>query len=113
LLIFLCLINIVTYLFNKYYNKRIIDEKTIIKRIILDFCTKYTRLEIKEITEESKIDKQTIIGVVKDMIKNEEIYAHYFKSTNMVVFNQQANIDEIDKLMESYKEWEEKEFGKK
>ena len=47
------------------------------------------------------------------MIKNKEIYAEYFKSTQSVVFDKQTNIDEIDKLMEAYKEWEEKEVGKK
>jgi len=47
------------------------------------------------------------------MIKNKEIYAEYFTSSKSVAFNQQANIDEIDKLMEVYKEWEEKKVGKK
>ena len=47
------------------------------------------------------------------MIENKEIYAQYFSSTKSVAFNQQANIEEIDKLMATYKEWEEKEFEKK
>lgn len=47
------------------------------------------------------------------MTKNEEIYAHYFKTINMVVFNQQANIDQVDKLMKIYRDWEEEKFGKK
>lgn len=38
-------------------------------------------------------------------------YAEYFKSTKSIAFNQQANIDEIDKLMAAYKEW--KKVGKK
>ncbi|KKN28252.1 hypothetical protein LCGC14_0856330 [marine sediment metagenome] len=47
------------------------------------------------------------------MIKNNEIYGQYFKSSNSIVFNQQANIDELDKLMLIYQEWENKQIGKK
>jgi len=47
------------------------------------------------------------------MIDKKEIYAKYFESSKSVAFDQQANIDEIDKLMEAYKEWEEKKVGKK
>lgn len=76
--------------------------------------TKFTRLQINEISEECGIkDEQLIIDSVQDMIKNEEIYAKYFIITKSVAFNQQANINEIDKLMEAYKEWEEKKVGKK
>ena len=47
------------------------------------------------------------------MIVNKEIYTEYFQNSKSVAFNQQANIDEIDKLMETYKEWEDSEEGKK
>ena len=47
------------------------------------------------------------------MIDKKEIYAKYFESSKSVAFDQQANIDEIEKLMSTYKEWEEKDFGKK
>ncbi len=47
------------------------------------------------------------------MIDDKEIYAEYFESSKSVAFDQQANINEIDKLMTTYKEWEDKEFGKK
>jgi len=47
------------------------------------------------------------------MIENREIYAQYFSSTKSVAFNLQANIDEIDKLMDTYKDWEEEKVGKK
>jgi len=76
--------------------------------------TKFPRIEIAEISEECGIeDEQLITDIVKDMIKNKEIYAQYFTRTQAVNFNQQANIDEIDKLMEAYKEWEEKKVEKK
>ena len=58
-------------------------------------------------------DLQSIIETVKDMIDNKEIYAQYFSSTKSVAFDQQANIDEIDKLMSTYKDWEDKKVGKK
>ncbi len=37
----------------------------------------------------------------------------YFSSTKSIAFNQQANINEIDNLMKTYKDWEDKEIGKK
>ncbi len=95
------------------FSKKGIDELPLIKKTILDLGTKYTRLEIKEISETCGVDKKTIINVANDMIKNNEIYGQYFKSSNSIVFNQQANIDEIDKLMLIYQEWENKQIGKK
>jgi len=47
------------------------------------------------------------------MIDKKEIYAEYFKSTKSVFFDKQANIDEIDALMEQYKKWEEEGISKK
>ena len=58
-------------------------------------------------------DVQLIIDTVNDMIENKEIYGQYFSSTLSVAFDQQANIDEIDNLMGIYKDWEDKEIGKK
>jgi len=85
-----------------------------IKKTVLDLGTKFTRLQVNEIVEECGIkDDQLIINIVQDMIKNEEIYAKYFSSSMAIHFNQQANIEEIDKLMEAYKEWEGKKVGKK
>jgi hypothetical protein len=73
----------------------------------LDLGTKFIRLDVREISEKCGADKDTIIKVIKQMIENNEIYAEYFKSTNTVAFNQQANINEIDILMKKYKDWEE------
>ncbi len=97
---------------NLKMNKNL-KEKLSIKKIILDLGTQHTRLQIKEIAEISKIDRSSIINVVREMIANKEIYANYFKSSNFVAFNQQANIDEIDNLMATYKVWEEKNIEKK
>jgi hypothetical protein len=46
------------------------------------------------------------------MIKNNEIYAEYFQNTKTIVFNQLANLEEIDQLMTLYLKWEENKFGK-
>jgi len=84
-----------------------------IKSSILDLGTKFVRLQIIEIAEECGIENDLIISTVKEMIDNKEIYAKYFESSKSVAFNQQANIDEIDKLMATYKEWEDKKVEKK
>lgn len=85
-----------------------------IKKLVLELGIKFTRLEIREIGEKSSIDDEDIIiEVVKDMIKNNEIYAEYFSSSKSIAFDQQANIDEIDKLMEQYKKWEKEGISKK
>ncbi|MFW9896740.1 MAG: hypothetical protein ACFFD7_13120 [Candidatus Thorarchaeota archaeon] len=46
------------------------------------------------------------------MIKNEEIFAEYFKITKKFAFNISANIESIDKLMELYPKWEEEKIMK-
>lgn len=46
------------------------------------------------------------------MIKNKEIYAEYFKSSNSISFNQLANIDEIDDWMKKYEEWDNKMYSR-
>ena len=91
-----------------------LSRKKIIKKAILDLGTKFARLQVAEISEVCTIqDTHLIKDTINEMIKNKEIYAQYFSSTESVAFNQQANIDEIDKLMEIYKDWEEKGKSKK
>jgi len=91
-----------------------ICNKHIIKKTVLKLGTKFARLQIAEISEECAVkDEQLIVDTVREMIDNKEIYAQYFSSTKSVAFDQQANIDEIDKLMATYKEWEEKKVEKK
>lgn len=88
------------------------SEETKIRQIILDAGTKFSRIKIKEISENSKVDKISILKVIKDMIQNREIYGEYFGSSRTISFNQVANIKEIDNLLESYKKWEEESIGK-
>ena len=84
-----------------------------VKETVLNLGTKFTRIQITEISEKCGItDEQIIIETVKEMIKNKEIFAEYFSSSKSVAFDQQTNIDEIDKLMDAYKELEGKKFKK-
>ncbi len=84
-----------------------------IKNTILNLAIKYSRLQINEIAEKCDfISEELIIEVVLDMINNNEIYAEYFSSNQAVVFNQTANIKEIDSLMEKFKiRREKKEYS--
>lgn len=64
-----------------------------IKETILNLGKSYSRLYVKEIAEECKIeDEQFIVNVINDMIANEEINARFFKSTFSVAFNQDVNV---------------------
>jgi len=107
------LINIIPLLYDRF--KPDIHETAIIRKLILDLGTKYPKLQVKEIAEtcknelKTKIELSTIIRRIREMIANNEIYAQYFKSSNTIVFNQQSNIEEIDKLMDMYSKWEKKE----
>jgi len=83
-----------------------------IRKTILEFGTEITRLKVDEIAEKTETFHKTIIEVVNNMIKNQEIYARYFKSSNSVVFNQEKNIEDIDDLMTMFREWEEVKTNK-
>ena len=94
--------------------KEKLEKISIIRKTTLDLSTKYTRLNISEISEFCGISEDSlIIGVIQEMIENKDLYAHYFASTKSIAFDQQANIDEIDKLMDQYRQWEKKGIGKK
>jgi len=96
----------------EYINSRL-EEVSKIKNTVLNIGTKYTRLQIMNIIEESGIyDENLIISTIEGMIANKEIYGKYFASSNAIEFDQQANIEDIDKLMEKHKEWEDKNLGK-
>jgi len=107
------LINIIPLFFNRF--KPDLQENALIRKKILDLGIKYPRLQVKEIAEMCKVDENTkieadtIIRIIREMIKNNEIYAEYYKKESLVVFDQQLITEEIDQLMESYRNWEEKE----
>ena len=89
-----------------------LDDEVTIRKTILDLGTNYSRLEVQEISEVCGFDSDSIISVLERMIDNGEIYAEFFTTTSTVAFNQRANIDEIDKLMATYDEWEEEQREK-
>ncbi len=56
-----------------------------IKQTILTLGTKFTRLQLAEITERSGITDEILIeSVISDMIRNKEIHGEYFTSTKFL-----------------------------
>ncbi len=84
-----------------------------IKNTVIQLGTKFVRIKIKEIAEECREEDDIIESTVKEMIENNEIYAKYFESSKSIAFDQEIRIDEIDKLMKTYEDWEEGKFKKK
>ena len=80
----------------------------------MNYSTKFARIQLSDITDKTGItDENLIMNITRNMIANHEIYAEYFSSSKAITFNQQANIDAIDNLMEVYKDWEQNKIGKK
>lgn len=109
------IVNLITHIRLRSKNKELsIEDKMLIKQSVLDLGTKFTRLEVREISEKCEYyDSDSIIEVLNSMISNKEIYAEFFKSSKTVSFDQQANIDEIDELMAVFKDWEDDQITKK
>ena len=80
----------------------------LIKKTVIELGTQFANLELDEISEACNINQVTVLKTVKTMIENREIYAEYFNSSKSVAFNKQANIEEIDLLMNKYRDWEGK-----
>ena len=89
-----------------------IKEESIVKRQIIEFGKKIPRLKIKDISEKSNVDSSTVFRTLIAMIKNQEVYAAYFKSSKTVAFNQIANLENIDSLMKLYDDWEHQRLKK-
>jgi hypothetical protein len=87
-------------------------EEAIVKRKIIEFGGKIARLKVKDISEKSNVDTSTVFKILREMIKYQEIYAEYFKSSKTVAFNQIANIENIDSLMRLYEDWEHQKLKK-
>ncbi|MHA2035792.1 MAG: NosD domain-containing protein [Promethearchaeota archaeon] len=84
-----------------------------VKRKLLELGTEFEILRVNEIAESCGVLERSVISILKDMIKNNEIYAKYHKTENLVEFDQQLITQEIDQLMETYRQWEEREYGKR
>ncbi|MHA1518539.1 MAG: hypothetical protein ACTSRK_00015 [Promethearchaeota archaeon] len=84
-----------------------------IKKTILELGSKYPRLDVGDIEEVCGVSEpKLIIGIIKDMISSEEIYARYFKNSRSVAFDQQANLEELGRLDDLFSDWSEKEISK-
>jgi len=96
---------------NKLYTETI-DK---IKNTILDLSTKFARLQTIDISEKTEIpDEELIISVIQEMIRNNEIFAEYFSSSKAIAFDQQKNIELLEKIVSDYtkrKAEEEKQFN--
>ncbi len=86
---------------------------TFFTKIIKDLSFRFARLEVTDIIEKCGEDEELIISTIQDMIKNREISAEYFKASKAIAFNQQIDVEEIDKLMKSFEDWEKEGKGKK
>jgi len=85
-----------------------------IRNTILQLGTKSSRINLNQISKKSGVKNSNIIlKVVQEMIEAKEIYGEYFSSTKTILFDQKANIREIDNLMKMYREWEENKTAKK
>lgn len=111
--VFSSIVNLIVLILLRSEKKELtFEDEMTIKKIVLDLGMKYTRLEVREISEKCGCDSDSIIEVLNSMIVNKEIYAEFFKSSNTVSFDQQANIDEIDELMAAFKDWEDEHYEK-
>ncbi|MFX1566907.1 MAG: TIR domain-containing protein [Promethearchaeota archaeon] len=62
-----------------------------IKKTILNYGTKFARLELMDIVEKSDVkDESQIEQIILEMIKNREIDAEYFSASKSIAFNQKA-----------------------
>lgn len=74
--------------------------------------TKFTRTGVKEISEKSRIDLDSIIEITRKMINNQEVHAIYFNDTKSIAYIHESHIDGLDDLMTKYRKWEEKKVAK-
>ena len=93
-----------------YHNER---DKRVIKKILLDLATQYSRLEIVDIAEKSSLNREKVERVVIEMLNKKELYGEYLAPKKIIEFNVELNIEEIDSLLETYKKWENQVFYKK
>jgi len=84
------------------------------KKKLLALSIHYSQITIPEVLEKYNVtDDKLVIKALLEMVENSEIYAEYIPSTRTIVFQLESNIEEIDRLMKMYEDWEERNIGKK
>ncbi len=68
------------------------SESDNVKRYILDLIPHSNKIEIKEISEKTKIDRGTVSKIVEIMIEARDIKAEYFRSTNSILFRHEKEL---------------------
>ena len=68
------------------------SESDNVKRHILDLIPHSKKIEIKEISEKTKIDRGTVSKIVENMIETRDINAEYFRSTNSILFHHEKEL---------------------
>ena len=85
-----------------------------IRTKVLELGKEADRILISDIIKATDVnDEILIIQVINDMIKKEEIFAEFFTSSKSILFNVEGKTVKIDKLLDTYKEWEKGKLGKK
>jgi uncharacterized delta-60 repeat protein len=84
-----------------------------VKKQILELSRKFPKLQILEIAERTGEEPEVLTEIIIEMIQNKELYAEYFKNDQEVEFDQEGNIKEIDKLIDTYKDWEKEGTARK
>ncbi|MFW9990147.1 MAG: SBBP repeat-containing protein [Candidatus Odinarchaeota archaeon] len=83
------------------------------KDIIFNLNQNFERLEVNAIVEKCGEGEGIILSAILDMIKNGEISAEFIKNTKEVLFQKQLDVEQIDRLIKSFEDWEKEGMGKK
>ncbi len=87
---------------NRLIEKSEIQEK---KKSLMEIGTKFKRLRIDELSEQSGIkDKEFLIEMILSMIDKSELYAEYIPRRKLILFNTLANNNEKQKLIDTIKD---------
>lgn len=98
-------------IWNKYNSNY--EEEAKIRRTVLDIGIQYPDFTLSNVAKKCQVDKNTCLIAINNMIATKQIFADFFYVSKKFAFNKKANIEEIDKLMNLYTEWETEHIGKK
>ena len=84
-----------------------------IKNKVKELASKHTRLQVMDIVDSCSEEEGLIISTIQNMIKNREISAEYFNTNKVIAFISEIDVEQIDKLMKTFDDWEKEGKGKK